>query len=212
MIVYILILSLLFGIGYSNDTLIQIVKLASAKNNIYKLSYYFSKLTLVNRFSIAFYMPLLGYFIDTQNTFEIYKILLLSLNFGMLVILFFYSIFGIPILKFFNIPFLKPSLVVKDKQLIIPFIGNFLLIMGALFPIVIAGLFNEYRATSLQSGIVFNFIGTLIFTFIIDKKIVLISEGSEDSLINNYSNTLYTAKVLAVILCIIISTPIFFLF
>ena len=211
MIVYLLILSFLFGIGYSNDTLIQIVKLASAKNNIYRLSYYFSKLTLINRISIAFYMPLLGFFIDTQNTFEIYKILLLFLNFGMLAVLFFYSIFGIPILRFFNIPFLKPSLSLKDKHLIIPFIGNFFLIMGALFPVVIAGLFNEYRATSLQSGIVFNFVGTLIFTFIVDKKIVVISEKSDELQVNNYSNTLYTAKVLAVMLSIIISIPIFFL-
>ena len=210
--IYMIVLSILFGIGYANDTLIQVVKLASAKNDIFKLSYYFSKLTLINRFSIALFMPLLGLFIDTQNNFEIYKLLIILLILGLLLVLLFYLIFGGIILRYFNIPFFKPSFHLNNKLILVPLLANLFLLMGALFPIAISGLFNDFRATSMQTGIVFNFIGTLLLTFIIDKKIAKVSEGTNESSHKTYSDILYSAKIYAVLISFIVTLICFLVF
>ena len=84
--------------------------------------------------------------------------------------------------------------------------------MGALFPIAISGLFNDFRATSMQTGIVFNFIGTLLLTFIIDKKIAKVSEGTNESSHKTYSDILYSAKIYAVLISFIVTLICFLVF
>ncbi len=167
---------------YLITTFALFIKVIGAINGLKTKSWNLaSAILLANSFFIAISLVIIGFILDSNPNLNLIFVIFLS----SFIIIF----LGHVLIKFNTIIFFKIlNLIVKlyfkqrseisnkglnyltnsfDKPSLIAWIC---LLMGFLFPSILAVIFNEYRATLFQLSFIFNSIGTLITVIYTDRR------------------------------------------
>jgi hypothetical protein len=202
--------SIFFAAAYSNDGLIQLAKLATVEDKIYRQSYILSKLQLINRFAAALLMLSFGYFIDTNDDetslFILILCILIALGISLLGLIFWSGF----LMKKFNSDFHLYFYISSKKTFRVSIIANLFILLGAILPLSLSPFYYDFRATIMQSGVVFNTIGTLINVFWIEKEVADFSELKPNFMRKELAFTLLFSRLVSAIIVFLLVITIYY--
>lgn len=170
------------AVTYLITTFSFFIKVIGAINGLKTKSWNLaSAILLINSFFISISLVIIGSILDIQPElnliFSIFLINFMIIFFGHLLIKFnthiFFKLLNIIVKIYFKqkikITYQDSSHPVNtlDKPSLIAW---FCLLMGFLFPSMLAVIFNEYRATLFQLSFIFNSIGTLLTVIYTDRR------------------------------------------
>tara|TARA_A100000164_G_C21920439_1_gene780383 strand:- start:1899 stop:2582 length:684 start_codon:yes stop_codon:yes gene_type:complete len=186
MIDFLAIAIIFFGaFAYFIDSLSLKIRLISGISSNVAIFNHMSLVSMMlNRFSVALLLPILGYLIDVGvNQNYLIKVIsssiLVYVIMNSLLILFSFKItvFISSFLRFYGQAagkIQKEIFSIKNYYPDLPSaLFYFLIIVGFFLPAIVASFFPEWRATIMQLGFTINVFGTLLNVFFIERKVSL---------------------------------------
>jgi len=184
------------------------VKIIGSVNGFKTKSWHLAgAILLANSFFIAIALLIIGLILDIQPKLKLIFLIFLS-NFiiifiGHLFIRFNTKLFFKILNQVFNLYFkqkvdlkyqgFKSTIIFIDKPSLIAWLS---LLIGFLFPSILAVIFNEYRSTLFQFSFIFNSIGTLITVIYTDRRASIYTDKIQMSLIEKNDSYIYFLKVI----------------
>jgi hypothetical protein len=202
-------------LAYLGDTLSFVSRLYGAVVDRYAIFTHVGMVVLLaNRVAVAFCMPLLGYFVDSQigisNLIWIYELSLVVLALTMCLIATRIDL-AFKALLFFGRAFHKDEMLPNVKEIApgkLKIDGPALYTMifylsGFLLPALVAMMFPDYRATLMQLGFVFNSMGTLINVAVVERRFSTLAQHGKQEEVIEFGRKLLLSRAAATVVVLI---------
>lgn len=202
-----------------------ILRIIGAINNFNSRSWNLANaIILINSLLIAIFLTSIAFIIDYQPTlkliFIIFAISTSLISLGHLFYLYRFQYVCLIIEKiiywYFKKNIKELNFVFNKKNFIFDkfaFSAWICLLLGFMFPSILAVIFNEYRTSLFQLSFIFNSIGTFITVLITDKQATLLSDKSNMTEVekNKLIDYLYNILLTRLISSLIVNFSVFVL-